>query len=131
MFRITSIADFISTRYRRSQRIAALVTLLALSGIAPYISLQLTAVVSSFSIITGSHESEAWDMTGLLVMVMMLVFTIMFGIRRLDPTERHSGMIAVLVAECLVKLFALLIVGFFILRSVFGDFQGLFRNPQS
>ena len=128
VFRITSIADFISTRYRRSQRIAALVTLLALSGIAPYISLQLTAVVSSFSIITGSHESEAWDMTGLLVMVMMLVFTIMFGIRRLDPTERHSGMIAVLVAECLVKLFALLIVGFFILRSVFGDFQGLFET---
>lgn len=128
VFRITSIADFISTRYRRSQRIAALVTLLALSGIAPYISLQLTAVVSSFSIITGSHESEAWDLTGLLVMVMMLLFTIMFGIRRLDPTERHSGMIAVLVAECLVKLVALFVVGVFILRTVFGDMQSLMET---
>lgn len=128
VFRITSIADFISTRYRRSQRIAALVTVLALSGIAPYISLQLTAVVSSFSIITGSHESEAWDLTGMLVMVMMLIFTIMFGIRRLDPTERHSGMIAVLVAECVVKLVALLVVGFFILRTVFGDMQGLMET---
>ncbi|MFN3882472.1 MAG: hypothetical protein ACK4L8_13710 [Nitrincola lacisaponensis] len=128
VFRITSIADFISTRYRRSQRIAALVTLLALSGIAPYISLQLTAVVSSFSIVTGSHESEAWDMTGMLVMLMMLVFTIMFGIRRLDPTERHSGMIAVLVAECLVKLVALVVVGIFILRAVFGDMSSLMET---
>ena len=128
VFRITSIADFISTRYRRSQRIAALVTLLALSGIAPYISLQLTAVVSSFSIITGSHESEAWDLTGLLVMVMMLVFTIIFGIRRLDPTERHSGMVAVLVAECLIKLITLLVVGFFIVRTVFGDIEGLLET---
>lgn len=36
-FRITSIADFISTRYRRSQRIAGLVTLIALIGSVPYI----------------------------------------------------------------------------------------------
>lgn len=125
VFRITSIADFISTRYRRSQRIAALVTLLALTGIAPYISLQLTAVVSSFRIITGSHEGDAWDMTGMLVMVMMLIFTIMFGIRRLDPTERHSGMIAVLVAECVVKLVALGVVGVFIIGAVFGDLNEL------
>ncbi|WP_052063677.1 sodium:solute symporter family protein [Nitrincola sp. A-D6] len=125
VFRITSIADFISTRYRRSQRIAALVTILALTGVAPYISLQLTAVVSSFSIITGSNESDAWDMTGLLVMLMMLAFTIMFGIRRLDPTERHSGMIAVLVAECLVKLVALGVVGVFIIGAVFGDLNEL------
>lgn len=125
VFRITSIADFISTRYRRSQRIAALVTILALSGVAPYISLQLTAVVSSFSIITGSHERDAWDVTGLLVMLMMLAFTIMFGIRRLDPTERHSGMIAVLVAECVVKLVALGVVGVFIIGAVFGDLNEL------
>ena len=51
-FRITSIADLISTRYRRSQRIAALVTLIAFLGLLPYISLQLEAVVRSFRLIT-------------------------------------------------------------------------------
>lgn len=130
VFRITSIADFISTRYRRSQRIAALVTIMALSGIAPYISLQLTAVVSSFDIITGS-EGVQWDINGLMVTLMMIGFTIIFGIRHLDPTERHTGMIAVLVAECIVKLVALLLVGGFITLAVFGDFEGLRETLRS
>ena len=124
-FRITSIADFISTRYRRSQRIAALVTLIALSGIAPYIALQLTAVIKSYSLITGVSHTLSPGFTGFLVTLMMIAFTIIFGIRRLDPTERHQGMVAVLVAECLVKLAAFLIVGLSVVYIGFGGFDHL------
>ncbi|KAA0875043.1 solute carrier 5/6 family protein [Nitrincola tapanii] len=130
-FRITSIADFISTRYRRSQKIAALVTVIALSGIAPYIALQLTAIVNSFSIITGELPQPGnWDFNGFLVTGIMLLFTIVFGIRHLDPTERHSGMIAVLVAECLVKLGAFLAVGIFITFGIHGGFSNLLLQLQ-
>lgn len=126
VFRITSIADFISTRYRRSQRIAALVTVIVLTSISPYIALQLTAVVNSFNMITGAPANSNWDMTGLTITLVMLAFTIIFGIRHLDPTERHSGMIGMLVAECVVKLLSFLLVGAFILFSVFGGVSGFF-----
>lgn len=114
-FRITSIADLISTRYRRSQRIAALVTLIVFLGLLPYISLQLEAVVHSFRLITAEQEGGMHqDYSGFLLTLMMAIFTILFGVRRLDPTERHQGMILALVAECLVKLIAFLVLGGFI-----------------
>src|SRR5690554_8125345 len=42
--RITSIADFISARYGKSSSLGALVALIALIGITPYITLQLKAI---------------------------------------------------------------------------------------
>ena len=46
--RITSIADFISSRYGKSHLLGGLVTIIAVIGIMPYISLQLKAVASSY-----------------------------------------------------------------------------------
>ncbi|MBR9827350.1 MAG: hypothetical protein GYB41_01655 [Oceanospirillales bacterium] len=114
-FHITSIADLISTRYRRSQRIAAMVTLIALLGLLPYISLQLEAVIRSLRLITHEGAGQIhWSSSGLLITLLMTVFTILFGVRRLDPTERHQGMILALVAECLVKLLVFLTIGLYI-----------------
>ncbi|GGO81183.1 hypothetical protein GCM10011348_19650 [Marinobacterium nitratireducens] len=125
-FHITSIADFISTRYNRSQAIAAVVTLIALIGSLPYIALQLEAVISSFNLITtGGSDAGIGGLTGLLVTLLMAVFTILFGARRLDPTERHPGMVTVLAIECLVKLLALTAIGLFVTLSIFGGFGEL------
>lgn len=125
-FRITSIADFISTRYNRSQKIAALVTIIALLGIVPYIALQLKAVISSFNLIThNSAEMMDWGLSGLFVTLFMIVFTILFGVRRLDPTERHQGMIVALVAECVVKLVAFVTVGLFVSFVMFDGFDDI------
>src|SRR5215212_11630958 len=49
--RITSIADFIGSRYGKSHTLGGLVTIIAVLGVIPYISLQLKAVSNSFSII--------------------------------------------------------------------------------
>ena len=49
--RITSIADFIASRYGKSFQLGALVTVIAVVGILPYISLQLKAISTSFSIL--------------------------------------------------------------------------------
>lgn len=111
---ITSIADFISARYNRSQGVAIIVTLIALLGTVPYISIQLKAVVTSFSIITGGSTSDLdWNGLGLWASVLLIAFTVLFGARRLDPTERHQGMMTALAVECVVKLVAFLSVGIF------------------
>src|ERR1044071_7259 len=49
--RITSLADFIASRYGKSALVGGLVTVIAVIGILPYISLQLKAVSSSFTIL--------------------------------------------------------------------------------
>lgn len=119
-FRITSVADFISTRYRRSQRIAALVTIIVLLGLLPYISLQLEAVVDSFRIITHEGSDDIhWGSSALLITFLMTVFTIIFGVRRLDPTERHQGMILALVAHSVVKLAAFMAIGLYVTYQFF------------
>ncbi len=48
--RITSIADFIASRYGKSTLIGGLVTIIAVFGIVPYIALQLKAVSSSYAV---------------------------------------------------------------------------------
>src|SRR6478752_5148486 len=49
--RITSLADFVASRYGKSALLGGLVTVVAVIGILPYISLQLKAVASSFEIL--------------------------------------------------------------------------------
>src|ERR671912_301868 len=49
--RITSIADFIGSRYGQSPLLGGLVTVIAVFGVVPYIALQLKAISTSFSII--------------------------------------------------------------------------------
>ncbi|MDO6563827.1 sodium:solute symporter family protein [Amphritea sp. 1_MG-2023] len=125
-FHITSIADFISTRYNRSEAIAALVTVMALFGILPYIALQLKALTGSFQLITEQQSSAVnGDISGLLITLFMIAFTIMFGMRRLDPTERHQGMMTALAVECLVKLVAFIAVGCFVSFSLFNGFDDI------
>ena len=56
----------------------------------------------------------------------MFVFTVMFGIRRLDPTERHPGMMVSLSVESIVKLLAFIAAGVFVTLTVFGSLDGFF-----
>lgn len=54
--RITSLADFISSRYGKSALLGGLVTVMAVVGIVPYIALQLKAISNSFTILRGEPE---------------------------------------------------------------------------
>lgn len=135
--RITSIADFISVRYNKSQPLAALVTIIALVGSMPYIALQLKAVISTFGILTVPMAGDplAADLTALswidrhvgpLVVALMILFTIILGVRRLDPTERHEGMMTALAVECLVKLVAFLAAGIFVTYFIYDGLGDIF-----
>ncbi len=130
-YHATSIADFISTRYNRSQLIAALVTVIALVGTIPYIAMQLKSVIRSFDVIAAEplEGTESAFTSGLMITFAMAVFTIVFGARRLDPTERHVGMMNVLAVQCVIKLVAFVAVGVFVTFSIydgFGDILGRF-----
>ena len=122
----TSIADFLAGRYGKSNRLAALATLIALVGIAPYIALQLKAIATSFAVLTSQSsldspfsEVEFVTDVGFWTAVAMLVFVWLFGARNLEASEQHRGIIAAIAVESLVKFFALLAVGVFATSLLF------------
>lgn len=121
-FRLTSISDFISFRYGRSYAIGALVTILSLMVITPYVALQLIAISSSIPIISG--EENLWD-TKIVIALLLAVFAIIFGARHLDPMERHEGLVAAVAFESVIKLLAFLAAGIYITWDLFGGYSDI------
>ena len=120
---ITTISDFISSRYGKSQTVAVLVTLIAVLGTIPYIALQLKAVAVSYNAIApGATEalSKGSD-TALIVALLMAVFAILFGTRHIDATEHHEGLVLAVAFESIVKLAAFIAAGLFVTFEMFGD----------
>ncbi len=131
-YRITSIADFIASRYGKSRALAALVTLVALVGVVPYVALQLKAVAQGYAVLTGSPGSGSGTPLVALVVAMALAgFTIAFGTRHLDNTERHEGMVAAIAAESVVKLLAFLAVGVFVTWGLFDGLGDIFTRAMA
>jgi len=128
-YRITSIADFIGSRYGKSPLLAGLVTLIALVGVVPYVALQLKAVASGFEVMTGApsvHPRAWWADHTLWIALVLAGFTVAFGTRHLDTTERHEGMVAAIAAESVVKLLAFVAVGAFVTWGLFAGPGDLF-----
>ena len=53
---LTTVADFVSARYGKSQTLAALAATIALMASAPYIALQLKAITQTMLMVLGSFE---------------------------------------------------------------------------
>ncbi len=138
--RITSIADFISSRYGKSTQLGVLVTVIAVVGIMPYISLQLKAVSTSFNVllqypeVITPHPSGRVPVlqdTAFLVALVMAAFAILFGTRHIDASEHHEGMVAAIAFESLVKLIAFLAVGLFVTFGLYDGFADLFATARA
>ncbi|MFT3763833.1 MAG: PAS domain-containing hybrid sensor histidine kinase/response regulator [Pseudoxanthomonas sp.] len=109
-----SIADFISARYGRSRRLAALVTVIALIGVVPYLALQYKAVALSLGVLTGQGgETGFFADPALYVALLMALFAALFGTRQVDATEHHHGMMLAIALESVVKLVAMIAIGVF------------------
>jgi Na+/proline symporter/nitrogen-specific signal transduction histidine kinase len=132
--RITSIADFISSRYGKSSNLAVLVTVIAVTGIVPYISIQLRAVTQGINVLAnispnaGNLEGFFWKDAAFYVALAMAIFAGVFGTRKLDPNERHEGLVAAIAFESLVKLVAFLAVGCFVTYGIYDGFGDLFAQ---
>ena len=110
---LTSIADLLAARFGKSHNLAIIVTIVALVGTMPYIALQLKAMVYSFQQLQVDQSLTSWHI-GLVVSLVLAVFTVLFGIRNIDVTERHPGVMLAIAFESLVKLIAFLAVGLFV-----------------
>ena len=138
--RITSLADFIASRYGKSALLGGLVTVIAVIGILPYISLQLKAVSNSFAILVQYPEitmpskagaSSIREDAALWMALILAAFTIAFGTRHLDAAEHHQGMVAAIAFESLVKLLAFLAVGIFVTFGIYDGFGDLFARASA
>ena len=122
--RITSVADLISSRFGKSNALAVLVTLLAVIGTTPYIALQLQSVTLSFATFAAADPTAPLsadpNSNALAVAAGLAVFTVIFGTRNLDANERHHGVVMAIAVEAVVKLFALLAVGIFVVWGLGG-----------
>ena len=148
---ITSIADFISSRYGKSNLLSGLVTVIAVVGIMPYISLQLKAVATSFAVLLqhpevvapnginnlpglrsllGFSEVPVLRDTAFLVALVLAIFSILFGTRHIDASERHEGMVLAIAFESVIKLLAFLAVGIFVTYGLYDGFGDLFSRAE-
>ena len=134
---ITSIADFLSQRYGKSPWLGALVTVICFLGVMPYIALQLKAVTTSYFLLSGSQTdainfirfgSDATISIPFILALILALFSIIFGARRLVSSERHEGLIAAIAFESFVKLIALVSVGLFVTYGMFDGFIDIFER---
>lgn len=137
---VSSIADFISLRYGNSQLLGSLVTLIAVLGVMPYIALQIKAVVTSFTLVSGvtdrtfllpGSDAAVSVPTGLTLALLLAVFGVIFGARRLPSAERHEGLIAAVAFESVIKLISLIGVGIFVTWFMFDGFGDILYQFQT
>jgi Na+/proline symporter/signal transduction histidine kinase len=136
-YRITSIADFIASRYGKSPLLAGAVTLITVVGIVPYIALQLKAVASGYALLTTPLGTPVaaplgwWRDSTFYFALALAGFTCAFGARHLDSAEKHEGMVAAIAFESVVKLVAFLAVGAFVTWGLFDGPGDLFARARA
>jgi len=113
--KVSSIADFIASRFGKSRSLAVLVSVIALAAAIPYIALQYKAVAASIDVLTTVavvHVPWYRD-TALAVALIMALFAVLFGARRVDATRHREGLMLAIAFESLLKLLAFVAVGVF------------------
>ncbi|MEY4526159.1 MAG: hypothetical protein RIR57_1531, partial [Bacteroidota bacterium] len=109
---ITNIADFISTRFGKDNRLGQIITLISVFAGIPYIGLQLKAISQSFDLITHSTpEGTFYQDPSFLLFIALTLFILVLGPRKFDSSEKHEGMIFAIGIESIIKLVAFLAAG--------------------
>lgn len=127
---ISSIADFISLRYGNNRSLGAMVTILCIFAILPYIALQLKAVSESFSIVTNkpvSHSSIFTDYTFFIALILAL-FAAFFGTLSSDASDKKSGVIFSVAVESMLKLFFFVIIGIYVVYYLFDGTTDIYQQ---
>ena len=127
--KMASIADFISLRYGNSRLLGALVTMIALLAILPYIGLQLKAISETFHVVTGTENSDniLLDSSSYVAFILAL-FASYYGTRYVDASEKRKGIVTAVALESVIKLVFFLIVGIYITFFVFNGFDDIYTQ---
>ncbi|MCJ8308122.1 MAG: hybrid sensor histidine kinase/response regulator, partial [Hyphomicrobiales bacterium] len=134
--RITSIADFIASRYGKSASVGAFAAVIAVLGTVPYIALQLKAISTTVDTMIVRAEPSVLGLggspvdTSFFVSVLLALFAVLFGTRNTDATEHHDGLMLAVATESIVKLVAFLAIGLFATFYLFGGIGDLVQQAQ-
>lgn len=123
---ITNIAGYLSSRYGKSYGVGVIATLIALIGGVPYFALQIKAVVSSYFFITLGTPIATSGNIERIILLIIIIFTISFGFRKLSQDETHTGLVMVIALQSIVKLVALIGAGVFAVYFAFHGFGDIF-----
>nr|WP_306287689.1 PAS-domain containing protein [Pseudoalteromonas sp. WY3] len=129
--KLTSMADFIATRYGQSSSLSGLVSLISVIAIVPYISLQLSATAQSINLLTDrapTQSNAVWADSTFYITLLLALFAILFGARRLRPSEHNPGLIASIAFESVVKLLAFITVGLYVCFALFDNPVALYEK---
>ncbi|MEW5675373.1 sensor histidine kinase [Flavobacterium enshiense] len=127
--KISSIADFISLRYGNSRFLGAIVTIVCLFGILPYIALQLKAISETFHIVTQtSFSSNIFNDTTTYVAIALALFASYYGTRYVDASEKRRGIVTAVALESVLKLFFFLLVGIYVTFFAFDGFDDIYAQ---
>ncbi len=128
--KITSIADFISSRYGKNISVGALVAAVCIVGVIPYISLQIKAIADSFDILnTSSNLAQSSTLIQtwkpLVVTLVLGFFIMLFGTSKIDASEKHVGLVNAIAFESIVKLIAFSIGGLYIMYNILNNYTSI------
>jgi Na+/proline symporter/signal transduction histidine kinase len=127
--KISSIADFISLRYGNSRFLGALVTVISLMAILPYVGLQLKAISETFHIVTNSTESNNVFLdTSTYVALVLALFASFYGTRYVDASEKRKGIVTAVAMESVLKLFFFIILGLYVTFYVFDGLDAIYAK---
>ena len=127
--KISSIADFISLRYGNSRFLGALVAIVCILAVIPYIGLQIKAISESYHLITITEISDNifFDSATYVVLIIAL-FSGYYGTRYVDASEKRLGIISAVAFESFLKLIFFIIFGFFMVYGIFNGFEDLYEK---
>lgn len=127
--KISSLADFISLRYGNSRSFSAIITIVCLLAIIPYIGLQIKAISETFHLVTEtSMSNNILTDNATFVVVLIALFSSYYGTRYVDASEKRLGIISAIALESFLKLFFIIILGVFVIYFVFDGFSDIYEK---
>ena len=127
--KISSLADFISLRYGNSRSFSAIITLVCLFAIVPYIGLQIKAISETFHLVTETPMSKnILTDNATFVVILIALFSSYYGTKYVDASEKRLGIISAIALESFLKLFFIIILGLFVIYFAFDGFSDTYQK---
>lgn len=137
---VSTLADFIATRYGKDPLLAGFVAVACLIAVVPYISLQLKAISESFNHLHHGFDAQPghdmpWysgvQFSSLVITGVMALFVVWFSTGSLQANKPKEGLVYTIAFESMVKLIAFLAVAMYIVWGCFNGPSDIFSQASS
>ncbi len=127
--KISSIADFISLRYGNSRSLGALISVVCILAIIPYIGLQIKAISDTFHLVTHTNDNtNILTDNATYVVLLIAFFSSYYGTRYVDASEKRLGIISAVAVESFLKILFFVILGLYVTYGIFNGFDDIYQQ---